>query len=50
MAFVARLGSRAPPRDAAGVSVSPLMMRDTDRDLTSVVVVRKDGPSSNVAI
>ncbi|MET7289376.1 PhnD/SsuA/transferrin family substrate-binding protein [Streptomyces sp. NPDC005573] len=28
--------------DAAGVEVRPLVMRDTDRDLTSVVVVRSD--------
>ncbi|WP_330461174.1 phosphate/phosphite/phosphonate ABC transporter substrate-binding protein [Streptomyces sp. NBC_00820] len=29
--------------EAAGVTVRPLVMRDTDRDLTSVVVVRADG-------
>jgi ABC-type phosphate/phosphonate transport system substrate-binding protein len=29
---------------AQGRSVSALAMRDTDRDLTSVVVVRSDGP------
>jgi hypothetical protein len=28
---------------AAGAEVTPLVMRDTDRDLTSVVVVRADG-------
>lgn len=33
---------------AAGVEVGPLVMRDTDRDLTSVVVVRADGPISAV--
>lgn len=27
--------------DAAGISVSPMFMRDTDRDLTSVIVVRE---------
>jgi phosphonate transport system substrate-binding protein len=30
--------------DARGVSVRALVMRDTDRDLTSVVVVRTDSP------
>jgi ABC-type phosphate/phosphonate transport system substrate-binding protein len=30
--------------DARGVSVRALVMRDTDRDLTSVVVVRADSP------
>jgi ABC-type phosphate/phosphonate transport system substrate-binding protein len=30
---------------AAGVEIRPLVMRDTDRDLTSVVVVRTDGPA-----
>lgn len=34
--------------DAAGVAVRPLVMRDTDRDLTSVVVVRADGPVAGV--
>ncbi|MFI0167518.1 phosphate/phosphite/phosphonate ABC transporter substrate-binding protein [Streptomyces sp. NPDC017095] len=34
---------------AAGVRVEPLVMRDTDRDLTSVVVVRADGPVRSVA-
>ncbi|MGX4694230.1 phosphate/phosphite/phosphonate ABC transporter substrate-binding protein [Streptomyces sp. JNUCC 63] len=34
---------------AAGVPVRPLVMRDTDRDLTSVVVVRADTPISAVA-
>ncbi|MCV2460964.1 phosphate/phosphite/phosphonate ABC transporter substrate-binding protein [Streptomyces sp. ICN988] len=29
---------------AAGVDIRPLVMRDTDRDLTSVVVVRAQGP------
>jgi ABC-type phosphate/phosphonate transport system substrate-binding protein len=35
--------------DAAGVSVEPLAMRDTDRDLTSVVVVRADSPVAALA-
>jgi phosphonate transport system substrate-binding protein len=30
---------------AAGVSVRPVLMRDTDRDLTSLVVVRDDSPA-----
>ncbi|GGL62088.1 hypothetical protein GCM10010129_02110 [Streptomyces fumigatiscleroticus] len=34
---------------AAGVEVRPLVMRDTDRDLTSVVVVRADAPVATVA-
>ena len=33
---------------AAGVHVRPLVMRDTDRDLTSVVVVRAEGPVAAV--
>ncbi|MFJ9097637.1 phosphate/phosphite/phosphonate ABC transporter substrate-binding protein [Streptomyces sp. NPDC102405] len=33
----------------AGAGVRPLVMRDTDRDLTSVVVVRTDGPVRTVA-
>lgn len=33
----------------AGVEVSPVAMRDTDRDLTSIVVVRTDGPVHDVA-
>lgn len=33
----------------AGVQVEPLVMRDTDQDLTSVVVVRADGPVRSVA-
>lgn len=32
-----------------GLSVQPLLMRDTDRDLTSVVVVRNDSPIQGVA-
>jgi phosphonate transport system substrate-binding protein len=34
---------------AQGTSVWPLVMRDTDRDLTSVVVVRADSPIHTVA-
>ncbi|WP_055489395.1 phosphate/phosphite/phosphonate ABC transporter substrate-binding protein [Streptomyces sp. TP-A0356] len=34
---------------AAGTQVWPLVMRDTDRDLTSVVVVRTDAPFTTVA-
>lgn len=34
---------------AAGVDVRPLVMRDTDQDLTSVVVVRTDSPAVTVA-
>ncbi|MFF8596819.1 phosphate/phosphite/phosphonate ABC transporter substrate-binding protein [Streptomyces sp. NPDC015220] len=34
---------------AAGVGIRPLVMRDTDRDLTSVVVVRTDAPIATVA-
>ncbi|MEV6793337.1 PhnD/SsuA/transferrin family substrate-binding protein [Streptomyces sp. NPDC051320] len=34
---------------ARGVDVSPLVMRDTDRDLTSVVVVGADSPYTSVA-
>ena len=34
---------------AHGISVRPLVMRDTDRDLTSVVVVRSDSPVRTVA-
>jgi ABC-type phosphate/phosphonate transport system substrate-binding protein len=34
---------------ARGVDVRPLVMRDTDRDLTSVVVVRSDSPYGVVA-
>ncbi|RZQ61107.1 phosphate/phosphite/phosphonate ABC transporter substrate-binding protein [Amycolatopsis suaedae] len=34
---------------AAGRSVSPLVMRDTDRDLTSVVLVRSDAPYEKVS-
>lgn len=34
---------------ARGVEVAPLVMRDTDRDLTSVVVTRRDGPVGSVA-
>ncbi|MFE1751598.1 phosphate/phosphite/phosphonate ABC transporter substrate-binding protein [Streptomyces anandii] len=34
---------------AAGVRVRPLVMRDTDRDLSSVVVVRQDGAIRAVA-
>jgi ABC-type phosphate/phosphonate transport system substrate-binding protein len=34
---------------ARGRTVSPLVMRDTDRDLTSVVVVRADSPYQEVA-
>ena len=34
--------ARAAP--VAGIQVSPLAMRDTDQDLTSVVVVRADSP------
>lgn len=34
---------------AAGVRAEPLVMRDTDQDLTSVVVVRADGPIGSVA-
>ncbi|MFE4369138.1 phosphate/phosphite/phosphonate ABC transporter substrate-binding protein [Streptomyces sp. NPDC056835] len=33
---------------ARGVALRPLLMRDTDRDLTSVVVVRHDSPHRNV--
>ncbi|MFA3879475.1 phosphate/phosphite/phosphonate ABC transporter substrate-binding protein [Streptomyces sp. MMCC 100] len=33
----------------AGVQVEPLVMRDTDQDLTSVVVVRAGGPVRSVA-
>ncbi|MEW2304983.1 phosphate/phosphite/phosphonate ABC transporter substrate-binding protein [Streptomyces sp. NPDC006655] len=34
---------------AAGADVRPLVMRDTDQDLTSVVVVRADAPLAAVA-
>ncbi|MEU6341629.1 PhnD/SsuA/transferrin family substrate-binding protein [Streptomyces sp. NPDC046977] len=34
---------------AAGTDVRPLVMRDTDRDLTSVIVVRSNGPVATVA-
>jgi phosphonate transport system substrate-binding protein len=34
--------------DAKGVPVSPLFMRDTDRDLTSVIVVRKAAPAQQL--
>ncbi|MFF8990984.1 phosphate/phosphite/phosphonate ABC transporter substrate-binding protein [Streptomyces sp. NPDC014983] len=34
---------------AAGVDVRPLVMRDTDQDLTSVVVVRTDSPAAVIA-
>ncbi|MGV9253844.1 phosphate/phosphite/phosphonate ABC transporter substrate-binding protein [Streptomyces sp. NPDC003697] len=34
---------------AAGAEVRPLVMRDTDQDLTSLVVVRADGPVTAVA-
>jgi phosphonate transport system substrate-binding protein len=34
---------------ARRVNLSPVVMRDTDRDLTSVVVVRADGPIHQVA-
>jgi phosphonate transport system substrate-binding protein len=35
--------------EAQGASVQALAMRDTDRDLTSVVVVRADSPAQSVA-
>ncbi|MFJ5216781.1 phosphate/phosphite/phosphonate ABC transporter substrate-binding protein [Streptomyces sp. NPDC088354] len=35
--------------EAAGTGVRPLVMRDTDRDLTSVIVVRSNGPVVTVA-
>jgi ABC-type phosphate/phosphonate transport system substrate-binding protein len=35
--------------EAHGASVQALAMRDTDRDLTSVVVVRADSPAQSVA-
>jgi phosphonate transport system substrate-binding protein len=34
---------------AAGRTLTPLVMRDTDRDLTSVVVVRADSPYKDIA-
>lgn len=34
---------------AAGVRLTPVTMRDTDRDLTSVVVVRGDSPAETAA-
>jgi phosphonate transport system substrate-binding protein len=36
-------------RRLAGGRLEPLVMRDTDRDLTSVVVVREDSPYKDVA-
>src|SRR5215472_14029262 len=35
--------------EAAGTSVRALVMRDTDRDLTSVVVVRADSRAQSIA-
>ncbi|MBE1537584.1 phosphate/phosphite/phosphonate ABC transporter substrate-binding protein [Actinomadura algeriensis] len=35
--------------EARGRRVRPLVMRDTDRDLTSVIVVRADSPCTSVA-
>ncbi len=34
--------------EAEGIGVSPLVMRDSDRDLTTVVVVRADSPVTDV--
>jgi phosphonate transport system substrate-binding protein len=35
--------------EAEGIGVTPLAMRDSDRDLTTVVVVRADSPVTDVA-
>src|SRR6266516_699837 len=35
--------------DACGLRATALAMRDTDRDLTSVVVVRSDAPIAEIA-
>ena len=42
-------GCAAAARRGAGPHVAALVMRDTDRDLTSVVVVRADSPASSPA-
>lgn len=34
--------------EAGGISVRPMFMRDTDRDLTSVIVVREDAPAQHL--
>jgi len=34
---------------AAGIALTPVVMRDTDRDLTSVIVARADSPVHSVA-
>ena len=35
--------------EAGGISVRPMFMRDTDRDLTSVIVVRENSPAQQLA-